>query len=254
MNHSVLRAMDILELLAQSREAPSLSQIAKALDIPKSSAFDILAALAQKGFVRVDDPKNKTYALGLSTYRMGMAYMGSMDLYTAAHGELAALRQALGYTVYLAVPENDHVVYVDKLETDSPIRFTMRTGTKNAMYCTGLGKAILATYPLEAVEQLLQFPLEKRTATTITTRQALLAELETTRQRGYALDLGEDNALLRCVSVPIRDAQGCCIAAISVSMLAASYEKEDPQALAASLTATALEISHRLGYQETVLY
>lgn len=254
MNHSVLRALDILELLAQSAESLTVSQIAKTLAIPKSSAFDILASLSQKGFVRTDDPKAKTYTLGLSTYRMGMAYMSRMDLYTAAHRSLETLCQTLGHTVYLAVPEQDHVVYVDKLESDSPIRFTMQTGGKNAMYRTGLGKAILATYPENVVRQLLSAPLEKRTATTITSPDALLAELSATRQRGYALDLGEDNSLLRCIAVPVRNSDGSCIAAISVSMLAASYEKEDPQVLAQTLTATALEISHSLGYQETTLY
>lgn len=254
MNHSVLRAADILELFAASAESLTVSEVARALEIPKSSAFDILAALSHKGFLRVDDPKAKTYSLGIGAYRVGMAYIGRMDLYTAAHGLLAALCRQLGQTVYLAVPEGDHVVYVDKLESDSPIRFTMRAGNKNPMYCTGLGKAILSCREEAAVRSVIPQALPYRTETTLTTIDALLADLALTRKRGYALDLGEDNALLRCLAVPIRQAGGECVAAISTSMLASDFQQQDPDHLGALLTQTALAISHSLGYDQNSLF
>ena len=254
MNHSVLRAADILELFAGSSESLTVSEVARALAIPKSSAFDILAALSHKGFLRMDDPKAKTYSLGIGAYRVGMAYIGRMDLYTAAHGLLANLCRRVGQTVYLAVPEGDHVVYVDKLESDSPIRFTMRAGNKNPMYCTGLGKAILACREAAAVRALVGERLAYRTETTLTTAEDLLADLERTRNRGYALDLGEDNALLRCLAVPVRQADGECVAAISTSMLAADFAGQDPDALGKQLTETALAISHSLGYEGYALF
>lgn len=254
MNNSTLRTLDILELLAQSQEPLTVTQVAQALNIPKTSAFDILAALQHKNFVRMADPRAKTYALGLGTYQVGMAYISRMDLYTAAHQHLGTLCRQLGQTVYLAVPEGDQVVYVDKLESDSPIRFTMRTGGKNAMYRTGLGKAILATYPQAHVRTLLPENLPRCTSTTLTTVDEVLIQLEQIRSQGYALDLGEDNELLRCMAVPIRDARGDCIAAISTSMLVSDFEKFQLSQLADHLTHTALLISQHLGYQGNHLY
>lgn len=254
MNNSALRTLDILELLARSPQGLTVSQISKELHIPKSSAFDILAALQEKEFIAWEDPRTKTYGLGLSAYRVGMAYISRMDLYSAAHATLQELSEAIGQTVYLAVPDRDSVVYLDKLECDSPIRFTMKVGTKNAMYRTGLGKAILAACGEQTVRQLLSEPLEPRTATTITSVEALLRELEDTRKRGYALDMGEDNDLLRCIAVPIRDACWEPVAAISISMLTSSFEKADVPALAARLTDAALTVSRKLGCRNPTLY
>ena len=249
MNNSALRTVDILQLLADS-PGLSVSQISKQLKIPKTSAFDILTALTQRGFVRADE--QKTYTLGLSAYRVGMAYIGNTDLYSAAHSRLSLLCEQLGQTVYLAAEDRGLVVYLDKAEPDAPIRFTRNPGECNQLYRTGLGKAILAARP--ELVQALSYPLERKTPTTLCTRQELLADLAATKSRGYALDIGEDDQLLRCVAVPVRDHAGVAIGAISCSMLSSEFEKQDPAVIAQQLTAAALDISQNLGYTATTLY
>jgi len=252
MNKSAVRTLEVLRLIADSQEALTVSQIAKQLDMPKTSTFDILTALVHMDFVRVEDPRLKTYRLGLGAFQTGMAFLGQADLYSVAHDRLQELSAATGHTVYLAVEDRGRIVYLDKQEQDSPIRFSMDPGSQNALYRTGLGKALLAAEP-ELLEKL-PLLLERRTAATLVTREALFADLEVTRKRGYALDLGEDNELLRCVAVPVRSADGKAVAAISVSMLVSDFEKKDLAVLAALLTRAALDISRRLGYRETVLY
>lgn len=249
MNNSALRAMDILELLASSGPL-SVSQVSKELGIPKTSAFDILSALTARGFAQSDE--HKAYCLGLSAYRVGMAYIGKADLYSAGHSRLSRLCQQLGQTVYLAVEDGGFVVYLDKAEQDSPIRFTRNVGDRNELYRTGLGKAILAARP--ELEDALPYPLQRKTPTTLCTMDALTADLAATRSRGYALDIGEDNELLRCIAVPVRDRTGGAIGAVSCSMLVSEYEKQDPAVIAAHLTAAALDISHNLGYTGNTLY
>lgn len=248
MNNSALRTADILLLLT---EGPmTVSQVSAALGMPKTSAYDILSALVEKGFVQLDELKR--YSLGLATYRVGMCYIGSADLFSAGHHRLQKLSAALGQTVYLAVEEKGSVIYLDKAEQDSPIRFTRNAGDRNELYRTGLGKAILAARP-ELVDAL-PFPLQRRTETTLCTKQALLDDLAETARRGYALDMGEDNELLRCIAVPVRDRSGVAIGALSCSMLAPEYEKADIPAMVAALTKTALEISHSLGFSGHNLY
>lgn len=249
MNNSALRTLDILELLAESGPL-SVSEVSRLLQIPKTSAFDILSALTQRGFTGTDELHR--YSLGLATYRVGMSYIGSTDVYAAGHLRLGRLSKELGQTVYLAVEDGGFVVYIDKAEQDSPIRFTRNVGDRNQLYRTGLGKAILAARP-ELAERL-PYPLERRTHTTLCTKEALLADLEATRSRGYALDMGEDNSLLRCVAVPLRDREGKVIGAVSCSMLESEFEKADRAAIAAALTCAALDISHSLGFTGNQLY
>lgn len=249
MNNSALRTMDILELLASSGPL-TVSELSRQLNIPKTSAFDILSALTSRGFAKADHLHR--YSLGLATYRVGMSYIGSTDLYEAGHHRLSLLSKELGQTVYLAVEDNGRVVYIDKAEQDSPIRFTRKVGDRNQLYNTGLGKAIMAARP-ELVESL-SFPLDRKTDTTLCAKADLLTDLEATRSRGYALDRGEDNSLLRCVAVPVRNRESKAIGAISCSMLEAEFAKADIGVIAAALCDAALDISHSLGFTGDRLY
>ena len=248
MNNSSLRTMDVLELLTQG--PMTVTQVSRELGIPKTSAFDILSALCSRQFAQCDE--HKQYSLGLSAYRIGMAYIGGTDLYSAGHARLTKLCRKLQQTVYLAVEDRGRVVYIDKAEQDSPIRFTRRPGDRNELYRTGLGKAIMALRP-ELAEKL-EYPLPRRTATTVCTREELMEELERTRARGYALDLGEDNQLLRCIAVPVLDREGVAIGALSCSMLASEFEITNVAVIAAELTAAALDISRALGYTGSTLF
>lgn len=248
MNNSTLRTMDVLELLTQG--PMTVTEVSRQLDIPKTSAFDILSALCSRRFAQCDE--HKQYSLGLSAYRIGMAYIGKTDLYSAGHARLIQLCRRLRQTVYLAVEDQGCVVYIDKAEQESPIRFTRRPGDRNELYRTGLGKSIMAARP--ALVETLSFPLPRVTSTTVCTRAELMEELEITRQRGYALDLGEDNHLLRCIAVPIRDREGMAIGALSCSMLASEFEITDTATIAAELTSAALDISGALGYTGNTLY
>ena len=248
MNNSALRTMDVLELLTQG--PMTVTQVSRELGIPKTSAFDILSALCSRRFAQCDE--HKQYSLGLSAYRIGMAYIGSADLYSAGHTRLGQLCRRLQQTVYLAVEDRGRVVYIDKAEQASPIRFTRRPGDRNELYRTGLGKAIMALRP-ELTEKL-EYPLPRRTATTVCTREELFEELERTRARGYALDLGEDNQLLRCIAVPVLDREGVAIGALSCSMLASEFEITNVAFIAAELTAAALDISCALGYTGSTLF
>ena len=248
MNNSVLRAMDVLEHLAKG--PMTVTQVSRDLQMPKTSAYDILSALCTRGFAQCDE--HKQYTLGLSAYRIGMAYIGGTDLYSAGHARLGQLCRRLQQTVYMAVEDQGHVIYIDKAEQDSPIRFTRKVGDRNELYRTGLGKAIMAVRP-ELMDSL-QFPLPRITATTFCTREELLEELQLTRQRGYALDLGEDNRMLRCIAVPILDREGTAIGALSCSMLALEYEYADVSVIAAELTQAALDISCALGYTGSTLF
>ena len=254
MNHSALRTLEILEYLAASGEARSISEISRDLGYPKTSVFDIVGALLEKGFVKLDDPKLKTYTVGLSAYRVGMSYINRADLYSIAHEVLIDLKNRTGETVYLAVEDHGSAVYLDKVESSQPLQSACSRGSKKPMYLTGLGKAMLAGYDDAKIKTLMREPFERRTDTTLRDMDALMEDIAQTRKRGYAVDNGEDVEILRCVAAPIRNAQNETIAAISISMLYLRFTPEVEERVSRELVDAALQISRQLGYTKSQLY
>lgn len=254
MNHSALRVLDILELLAGSDVPMTASEIGKALQLPKSSAFDLIHILEDRRFITPASPHGKAYRIGICAYRAGMAFLHEDGVFNTAHPILQELCGITGETCYLAVEEQGLLVYLDKAESNAPIRSSRKVGSANALHCTGLGKAILAAYTEEKALHLTNATLLPHTCGTICDPAALIEELHETRTRGYAIDNGEDNELLRCVAAPIRDRNGNAIAAISVTMLADHFTGEHLQRTVGELLRAALEISHRNGYMGYSLY
>jgi DNA-binding IclR family transcriptional regulator len=110
------------------------------------------------------------------------------------------------------------VIYIDKIEPARSVRMITRIGASNPVHCTSVGKAILAFLPEERITDILsRLRFDRYTSRTITTVEALRAEIEKTRRRGYAVDDEEFEEGLRCIAVPVLDAQRLPVAAVSVS-------------------------------------
>ncbi len=249
-----MRVLEILELFADSPEPLTVTDITKTLGYPKTSVFDIVNILAERGFIRHTGDRAKTYTLGPKAYTVGMAYLARTDLFAVARPILTRLRDTLGETCYLAVPDGCAIIYLDKLESSRPIRSTCNVGARNHMYLTGLGKAMLAGLDDSLVDEIAALGMEAHTETTLTTPEALRAELEAIRRRGCAFDMGEDNSYVRCVAAPIRDHSGKVAAAISVSMLDDDFTDEMKSRAIRFVCEAALEISRQLGFRGNSLY
>lgn len=254
VNNSAIRVLDILGLIASSETPLTASEIGKELSIPKSSVFDIVNILCERGYIAPVSPYGKAYRIGISAYRVGMAFVRRDGLFNSAHPILRSLSDATGETCYLAVEANGKVVYLDKAESSAPIRSSLNVGSQNGMHCTGLGKALLAAYPEERAKAAIGRNPERHTANTLCDLPSIMADIEKTRERGYAIDNGEDNILLRCIAAPIRDADGNAVAAISVTMLETAFREEHINDVVRKLTEAALAISHINGYIGNNLY
>jgi DNA-binding IclR family transcriptional regulator len=253
MNNTTLRALEILELIAKSNKPLGITDISRSLDIPKSSVFDIVHTLCKKRFIEPHTGNSKLFVIGIKAYQTGIAYINKINLYNIAHPILERVKDVLGETVYLAVENDGNIVYLDKVESESPILYTCKMGATNTMHVTGLGKALLACYPEEKVREITKGKFEKRTENTIVDIETLLHELEKIRRLGYAIDNGEDNLLVRCVAVPVRDHLGKPAAAISVSMLESSFNEKKEQTIA-EISKAGKEISWSLGFTGKELF
>ena len=211
------RAFSVMETLLQANQPLSLEAIMTRTNMAKSTAFRIIANLLRHGYLTETD---SGYWLGLKMISFGQAVEQNLDVRQIAAPYLAALRDQTDETVYLAALTNDwSVLYLDKCSSRQPVGVTLHSaGMTIETYCTGLGKTLLAHEPEAEVRHWLQtHDRPPRTPNTIADPDAFLAELEAIRQRGYGIDNGERSLSIRCIAVPIRDAHGKVVAALSVA-------------------------------------
>lgn len=247
LNRTTQRTVDILKLVSKNPEGITLDDLCSTLALPKTSAYDIVTTLAEMGMVHVDRGQRQRYTIGLTAYRIGINYTNNMDFISVIEPELKAFAKEVGKTVFFGVRSDHEVVYICKAEPENPIITTATVGTKNPMYCTSLGKAILAYSDEETREQVLnRIRFRPKTERTIQNREALLKELEQVREKGYALDAREVEEHMECVGAPVLGSDGTVLGAISVSSL---YKPtEDYEGLGRLVAAKAKEVSKLLGF------
>lgn len=257
INRSVARALDIIDLIASKNEALTIAEISRILDMPKSTAFDIVYTLVDKGYLEITDQKNKAFQLGLRLFQAGSRYLENTNFYGIAHSMLEAIVKEVNETAFLAVENDGQLVYMDKVESTSSVRTSCEIGSNNPMYHTGLGKAILAAFPEKRVQEIIEISgLAPKTEYTVKTYDALLRDLAEARERGYAIDDREGELEVFCVAAPIYDAQGRPFAAISIASLVSKME-QDPariEKFGNLIASTALAISKRIGFRGDKLY
>jgi DNA-binding IclR family transcriptional regulator len=210
------RAFAVLDLLGESDTPLGLAQVALSLQLHKSTAHRFLMVLERHRMVE-RTPGGK-FRLGLKLFDLGNRAIEQYDLREHAQPYLRRLVAETEETAHLCILEGAHVIYIDKIEPARSVRMITRIGASNPVHCTSVGKAMLAFLPEERLNDVLRrIRFERYTPRTITTPEALRAEIEKTRRRGYAVDDEEFEDGLRCIAVPLLDAQRLPVAAVSVS-------------------------------------
>jgi IclR family acetate operon transcriptional repressor len=242
-----LALVDILSAKAPIR----LGELVDLSGLPRPTAVRLLDVLREHGVVEVS--QDGTYSLGPRLAAWGHRYLDRVDLPRQAVDIMASLAESTRETCFLGVRDDLQVLYVAKADSPQAVRPAAQIGSRNPLYCTAIGKALLAFGPAEVAERCLREPLVGRTPNTITDVSRLEEELEVTRARGYSTDDVENEDGVRCVAVPIRDHTGATVAAMSVSAPAYRFELSDLPDLAPQVIAAANELSRRIGYspQET---
>jgi DNA-binding IclR family transcriptional regulator len=244
----VMKVLKILEALHSNPSGLQLKQIAKQTAINKSTAYRFLAHLQGEGYLYRDDAG--AYVIGPKLARMGSGTNFEESLRKMARPVLQRLWTATGETVNLAILDGQQILYLDVLESAHTFRFASQNGARRPLYCTALGKAILAHLPEEETKELMgSLTLERLTPRTLTQPVKLKKDLTKSRLQGYALDNEEAVLGARCIAAPIFDANGKVIGAASVSGPVTRITAEKVSGFAARVKEAADSISHRLGYQ-----
>ena len=244
---SVANAARVLKAFKQGEREWGVSDLARKLDIAKSTTHRLLATLTDEGLLE-QDAETGRYRVGLAIFDLAAAAQ-SMDLHEAALSPMTTLRNQTGETVQVAVLDGREVVYVHRLDSPNTLRLFLEIGRRNAAHSTGCGKALLAFMPPDQLERALKnWKLVAKTQHTIVDIAALRSDLVESRRRGYAINRRESEAGVISVAAPIRDASSRTVAAISVAGPAERLEPLELR-LAQMTMEAAAAISRRLGYR-----
>lgn len=210
------RAFAVLDLLGESDTPLGLAQVAASLQLHKSTAHRFLMVLERHHMV--ERTGTGKFRLGLRLFDLGNRAIEQYDLRDRAQPHLRRLVAETEETAHLCILEQARVIYIDKIEPARSVRMITRIGASNPVHCTSVGKAILAFLPEERIADIIRRTrFERFTHRTISNAEGLRAEIEKTRRRGYAVDDEELEEGLRCIAVPILDAQRQPVGAVSIS-------------------------------------
>lgn len=244
-SRAALRTISILEIIAREKLGVTLSDIASELDIPVTSASDILKSLLETEMIELVDERSKVYGIGVKAYYIGNAFLSNTNLIDKSKSSVEELGLALNKTVFLGKEINKEITYIYKFEPRETMVSTCPIGSRTSLHNTSLGKCIMA-YDDDLRQYIKNKSLVKKTPHTITDHELLMEELIEVRNQGYAIDDREQNEMLRCIGAPIFDNTGKVIAALSISGL---YSKATDIDYESKLVkAKALQISRKMGY------
>ncbi len=247
---SVTKALLILEYLTQHNDSP-LIEISRKLSIEKSTVYRLLQTMKEKKVIH-QDPYTGRYSLGIKTIEFAGSMLNSMGLPKVSRKVMIDLHNKYKEAVNLAIVDDIYIMYIEKLESVGPLRIGLTVGSKHPIYCSGLGKAILAFSP-EAHALLKNIEFFRYTDKTITNREELEAQLADIRTKGYALDDEEYVNGIRCVAVPIWNHTGNVSASLSIAAPTVRLDDETVISVVEDLMKGTKEISSNLGYNGPIV-
>ena len=236
------RGLTLLEVLGQREEGMTASELAGATGLNRVTVHRLLAVFKAHGFVRQAKPRDP-YRLGLRLIELAENALDEPELVRLANPTLMRLSEEAGETSHLAVLDGDGAIYIDKVEPAQSVRLVSRVGSRIPLYCTALGKALLASLPPSEAEAILaDVTMEPRTPSTVTTLPELLEELEVRRQ-GYSIDYAQNEVGVHCVASAVTIPTTAQPTAISISGPSARIPPKRFPQLGRRVIAAAEEIS-----------
>lgn len=242
------RALEVLEALAHRRDGATLSALSRRLGSPKSSLLYLLRPMTRLGYL-VRGPDGR-YRLGPAAFTLAMAALSNRELPEMARPFLEDLTAKSGETALLATLAGDvaAAVYIDKVESRNTVRYTAKIGERRPLYCSAIGKLLLAYLPPAKREEYLKTTrLKAFTPQTPVTRGALRRELDEIRGAGLSVSIDEIAEGAAGLAAPVFDRHGDVVAGLVLGALSQRVRAEQPR-LAALVMDSARDLSRVMGF------
>jgi len=218
---SIDRALRLINIIAEEgNRGLTLMELSSIVGLSFSTVYRLLQNLLRWHYVSLH--KDGKYFLGLSLFLLGSQVNEIMGLVNIAKPHLNNLNEQCGEIIYLATFDDtqNNVLYIDKRSGKGNIRLVSTVGTHNGIHCSANGKALMFNKSDEEIRNiLLKTKITKKTNNTMTDIDQIIAHINDSKKRGYAIDIEESEYNVACLASPIMMKDGTIIAAISISGL-----------------------------------
>ncbi|GGN35900.1 MULTISPECIES: IclR family transcriptional regulator [Marinomonas] len=244
---SLSKALNMLNHVCTSPVPLRFAELVELSELPKATAHRQLNTLLEHGLVRFDEHKQAYYP-GYGLLALAHRTWANLDIRDVAAAPMRDLWSSTQETIHLAVLDGADVIYIDKLESPKSLRLYSAVGKKGPVYCTGVGKAMLAFLPDDKQKDIIDHQaFFRHTEHTLTTPEALKVNLAQIREKGISLDLEEHEMGIKCAAAPIFNSRHEAVAAISVTAPAFRTSDDVYEAMKNQVKDAANAISKRLG-------
>ena len=245
------RGLRVLEILGGAMGPMSLSEIAHAMELSRSSAFRLVYTLRQMEFLKEAEQKN-TYTLGARVLNLGFAYLNQQPITTIARPHLVALRDTTGISSHLSVLEGHDVLYLGSHQARTGFVSNMVTGTRIEAYATAIGWCLLSALDDRELQAFCdELQMDSITSHTPTDFMALKDRVNAARTDGFVFSRGYREPGGSSVAVPVFDNTGTVVACVNLSGPDSGFDFDRIESFYIPETQkTALRISNELGYAE----
>lgn len=251
MNQSVIKALNLLKFFTLENPKLSLAEIARLSGLTKPTAYRLLRALEKEGFLTRNEHnlEDKDYMLGLRLFELGNLVAEGMEIRKIALPYMEELRNEINEVVHLVILDRNEAVYVERVETDRPVKLFTRIGLRTPLYAGSAPRLLLAYMNDNEKEEILKnlklSPFTKTTVKNIDTLRELLIEI---KQNGYSISNGEFVPGTMGMSVPIKNYTANVIASLTVAIPGDHFTEGQTTEIITRLRFTAEEISRKCGY------
>jgi DNA-binding IclR family transcriptional regulator len=249
LTQTLKSALDVLWAFTTDSPTWGVNELGRHLGLHKSTVSRLLATMEERRLVQKDHESDK-YRLGIGVLELAGVALAQMDLRQVAAPLLRQLSVVTRESVSLAILDGTEVVLIEHLPSPEPIKFLGGIGNRTPAYCSSGGKAMLAFLPPNVTELVIAGGLERYTASTLTTREALLEDLKRTRRRGYSINHSEFIESLAATAAPVWDNAGNVVAAVAIAGPVYRLAGATLRRSAEAARQTAASISHQLGARE----
>ncbi|WP_181779941.1 IclR family transcriptional regulator [Pseudonocardia pini] len=239
---SVLNALRILEHVG-AHQPVGVSQLAREVDLPKTSVQRALRTLADAGWLRPAGGDLTRWELTSRMLGIALTAFGEFSLRDHVEAAMHELRARTGETIHLVTLDDDSGLVIHRLDSLQSVRAYVQVGTRSPLHATASGQAILAFLPEARAKEIVSGTLPAFTDHTVTDSAAVLDRLTTVRERGYAVNVAEWRPEVASISAPILSRDGTAVAAMTISIPLSRYRED----LVATYGGWAAELTRALG-------
>ncbi len=252
--NSVIKALKILECFSLETKELRLTEIAKMLEMPKSTASNLIYTMESMGYIEQNEDSGK-FRLGVKLFTLGKAFEYHTDVIEIAKPYMEKLKSEFNENIQLSmVYDRDGIVEgicVEKVKEFNTVSVNSRVGGKIPLHCTASGKLFLSSMNEETLEKTLDtIDLFKRTENTITDKEALRKEIQSIKNQRYSIAVEEGELGITSIAVPIYKYNSEFIASLSIAAPSVRLLGEVKNEIIEKFLDAAKSISEKLGYLE----